>query len=189
MKNFFGLEVVELINNTLTNLTKIWKRNWEMANSNENLLMVVTGILQRWQLIFYGTATNPIRIRSHQFNPVQTASQAYSSSVEYPFFFDQHRPVDEFRDTDFFARSGFQGYQGPYTGAASNVEASVTTLDGASNPLLTNRLPGDLSPSDDSFDSGKKIRQHDCDPQCDNQGCYGKGPTQCVACKSYRLDK
>ncbi|XP_051169950.1 furin-like protease 2 isoform X1 [Leptopilina boulardi] len=146
------------------------------------------GILQRWQLIFYGTSTNPIRLRSHQYNPVQTASQAYSSSVEYPFFFDQHRSADEFRDSDFFARSGFQGYQGPYTGAASNVEASVTTLDGASNPLLTNRLPGDLSPSDDSFDSGKKIRQQDCDPQCDIQGCYGKGPTQCVACKSYRLD-
>ncbi|KZC04039.1 Furin-like protease 2 [Dufourea novaeangliae] len=64
------------------------------------------GILKKWQLIFYGTATNPIRIRTRQFNP---------------------------------------GYQGP------------------------------------------KIL-HDCDPQCDPQGCYGKGPTQCIACKNYRLD-
>ncbi|XP_066589847.1 furin-like protease 2 isoform X2 [Prorops nasuta] len=121
------------------------------------------GILKKWQLIFYGTSTNPIRTRTRQFNP---------------------------------------GYQGPYAAAASNIEASVATLDGSSAPLLTNRLPGDTgaaatfdSPSAPSssqiaagsLDPTRRIR-HDCDPQCDEQGCYGKGPTQCVGCKSYRLD-
>ncbi|XP_014467641.1 PREDICTED: furin-like protease 2 isoform X2 [Dinoponera quadriceps] len=120
------------------------------------------GILKKWQLIFYGTATNPIRLRNRHFNP---------------------------------------SYQGPYTGAASNVQASVATLDGSSAPLLTNRLPGDVSSAaaydsplaasssqaDGSLDTTRRIL-HDCDPQCDSQGCYGKGPTQCVACKNYRLD-
>ncbi|XP_043278342.1 furin-like protease 2 isoform X2 [Venturia canescens] len=119
------------------------------------------GILKKWQLIFYGTATNPIRIRTRPFNPT---------------------------------------YQGAYVGSASNLDASVATLDGSAAPILTNRLPGDrASPSaatgDDaassslqgSLDPSRRI-SHDCDPQCDHQGCYGKGPTQCVACKTHRLD-
>ncbi|XP_012281896.1 furin-like protease 2 [Orussus abietinus] len=107
------------------------------------------GILKKWQLIFYGTATNPIRIRMQQYN---------------------------------------QGYQGPYSGAASDVQASVATLDGSSAPLLTNQLPGDTANVlAGSLDPTKRIL-HDCDPQCDPQGCYGKGPTQCIACKTYRLD-
>ncbi|XP_015590676.1 furin-like protease 2 isoform X3 [Cephus cinctus] len=107
------------------------------------------GILKKWQLIFYGTATNPIRIRTQQFSP---------------------------------------NYQGPFTGAASNVQASVATLDGSSAPLMTNQLPEDAANVlTGSLDPAKRIL-HDCDPQCDLQGCYGKGPTQCVACKAYRLD-
>ncbi|XP_047368153.1 furin-like protease 2 isoform X1 [Vespa velutina] len=158
------------------------------------------GILKKWQLIFYGTATNPIRIRTRQFNPVQAHSPF--SSVHYPFSIDDDPLAQDHRDdTDFFAPSTFQSYQGPYAGAASNVHASVATLDGSSAPILTNRLPGDTaaasgfdSPSvpssqiaDGSLDTTRQIL-HDCDPQCDSQGCYGKGPTQCVACKNYRLD-
>ena len=159
--------------------------------SNVSFPLGVTGILKKWQLIFYGTATNPIRIRTRQFNPVQTPLQAYSSPVQYQYPFAQQplTPVRDHYDTDFFPPSAFQGYQSPYVGAASNLEASVATLDGSSGSLLTNRLPGDQSLSDGSFDPTKRIQHHDCDPQCDAQGCYGKGPTQCVACKSYRLDK
>nr|CAD7264540.1 unnamed protein product [Timema shepardi] len=29
---------------------------------------------------------------------------------------------------------------------------------------------------------------YDCDTECDHQGCYGQGPTQCVACGHYKLD-
>lgn len=173
-----------------------------------SLPCIYTGILKKWQLIFYGTATNPIRIRTRQFNPVQAHSPF--SSVHYPFSIDDDPLAQDHRgDTDFFAPSTFQSYQGPYAGAASNVHASVATLDGSSAPILTNRLPGDVvaaaaggagssgfdSPSvpssqmaDGSLDTTRQIL-HDCDPQCDSQGCYGKGPTQCVACKNYRLDK
>ncbi|KAL2735958.1 furin-like protease 2 isoform X1 [Vespula squamosa] len=164
-------------------------------------LWISAGILKKWQLIFYGTATNPIRIRTRQFNPVLEAHSPFSS-VQYPFSIDDDPLAQDHRgDIDFFAPSTFQSYQGPYAGAASNVHASVATLDGSSAPLLTNRLPGDTaaasgfdSPSvsssqiaDGSLDTTRQIL-HDCDPQCDSQGCYGKGPTQCVACKNYRLD-
>lgn len=161
------------------------------------LSFAVTGILKKWQLIFYGTATNPIRIRTRQFNPVHSSY----ASVHYPYPVDDDQLALGHRgDVDFFPSSTFQGYQGyPYVGAASNVQASVATLDGSSAPILTNRLPGDTSSSfdspssssqvgDDSLDTTRKIL-HDCDPQCDPQGCYGKGPTQCIACKNYRLDK
>lgn len=156
----------------------------------------VSGILKKWQLIFYGTATNPIRIRTRQFNPVHSAY----SSAHYPFTIDDDPLQLAYPgNPDFFSTSTFQDYQGPYLGAGSNVQASVATLDGSSAPILTNRLPGDVSsasafdsPSaaqvDGSLDTSRRIL-HDCDPQCDLQGCYGKGPTQCVACKNYRLDK
>ncbi|RLU19494.1 hypothetical protein DMN91_008051 [Ooceraea biroi] len=159
------------------------------------------GILKKWQLIFYGTSTNPIRIRTRQFNPVHSAYIS-SHSVRYPFTVDDPLQLSGYPgNSDFFSASTFQSYQGPYAGAASNIQASVATLDGSSASLLTNRLPGDVSsasafdsPSmassaqaDGTLDTARRIL-HDCDPQCDAQGCYGKGPTQCVACKNYRLD-
>lgn len=177
-------------------------QSWQKSTLLLNIIIIiftVTGILKKWQLIFYGTATNPIRIRTRQFNPVQ-AHSSYASA-HYPFPVDDDPLALGHRgDVDFFPSSTFQGYQGyPYVGAASNVQASVATLDGSSAPILTNRLPGDTSSSydspssssqvgDDSLDTTRKIL-HDCDPQCDSQGCYGKGPTQCIACKNYRLDK
>ncbi|XP_012252633.2 furin-like protease 2 isoform X2 [Athalia rosae] len=102
------------------------------------------GVLKKWQLIFYGTATNPIRIRTQQFNP---------------------------------------NYQGAFTGSASNVEESVANLDGsAASIILTNQLSNDIT------SNNNRLVNHNCDPQCDQQGCYGEGPTQCIACKNYRLD-
>ncbi|XP_058802575.1 furin-like protease 2 isoform X2 [Phymastichus coffea] len=104
------------------------------------------GILKKWQLIFYGTAANPIRIRNLQYN---------------------------------------SAYQGFYTGAASSFKSSMATLDSSSGSLMTNKLPElDASP----LEVTRHVQFHDCDSQCDIQGCYGKGPTQCVTCKSYRLD-
>lgn len=168
--------------------------------SLHHLVNFVTGILKKWQLIFYGTSTNPIRIRTRQFNPVHSAYRP-SHSLHYPFTVDDDPLSGYPGNSDFFSSSTFQSYQGSYTGAASNLQASVATLDGSSAPLLTNHLPGDVSsasafdsPSvassaqDGSLDTTRRIL-HDCDPQCDVQGCYGKGPTQCVACKNYRLDK
>ncbi|XP_031779685.1 furin-like protease 2 isoform X2 [Nasonia vitripennis] len=154
------------------------------------------GILKKWQLVFYGTASNPIRIRTKQYNPVQAPSEAQLSSIHYPAHYEraQAQPVRasdyDYPNADFFSTSGFQAYQDPYAGAASNVDPSMTTLDGSSGPLMTNRLPGDTAAVqlDGSLDPSRRVQLRDCDPQCDVQGCYGKGPTQCVACKNYRLD-
>lgn len=159
------------------------------------------GILNKWQLIFYGTATNPISIRSRQFNPVQqqthfspyNPSSALSSSLPHVHSLAAERHVSNI--FDFFQPYAFQNYQGPYTGAASNVQSSVASLDGSPAPILTNRLPGNSDSIDDinrslqgSLDPSRTVL-HNCDPQCDHQGCYGPGPTECIACKAYRLDK
>lgn len=166
------------------------------VGASSNVELTVTGILKKWQLIFYGTATNPIRIRTRQFNPVQTNSYPYYNAPSYGYPALRATAPELQSDIDFFRPSAFQGYQGPYVGSASNVDASVATLDGSSAPILTNRLPGDAGTAADdvsrslqgSLDPSRRIL-HDCDPQCDHQGCYGKGPTQCVGCKTYRLDK
>ncbi|XP_046429629.1 furin-like protease 2 isoform X1 [Neodiprion fabricii] len=133
------------------------------------------GILKKWQLIFYGTATNPIRIRTQQFNPVQA-----NPSILSPFS-QTHLPQG-FYNSDFFGVSAFQTYQGAFTGSASNVQESVASLDGSAASILTNQLPNDVASNSDRF-----VNQR-CDPQCDSQGCYGDGPTHCIACKNYRLD-
>lgn len=170
------------------------------------------GILKKWQLIFYGTSTNPIKLRSDQHNnPVYAHSPHASSSADYPYSVDAPLlPRGHLGYNHFFPSSGFQSYQGPYLGAASNVQASVATLDGSSVHILTNRLPGGISPASavdssvvatlpipsssssqgdvGSLDPTKRILRN-CDPQCDSQGCYEEGPTQCIACKNFRLDK
>ncbi|XP_074107008.1 furin-like protease 2 isoform X1 [Cotesia typhae] len=151
------------------------------------------GILKKWQLIFYGTATNPIRLRTRQFNPVHHQSY-YSSYNPSELSFPHDRSLggsDQHNEFDF-RQSVFQNYPSAYAGAASNIQSSVASLDGSPASILTNRLPGDVS--DDisrslqgSLDPSKRVL-HDCDPQCDHQGCYGTGPTECIACKTYRLD-
>lgn len=59
-------------------------------------------------------------------------------------------------------------------------QSSVATLGGG-------KLPGE-GDGEPAGMEGRKVL-HTCDPQCDAKGCYGKGPTQCVACKHFRLDK
>jgi proprotein convertase subtilisin/kexin type 5 len=77
----------------------------------------------------------------------------------------------------------FQNFPNIYSVSGSDPEASVASLnDGASKDrsLQENLMGAD--------DSSKKVL-HSCDPECDAQGCYGKGPTQCIGCKHYKLDK
>ncbi|XP_063242489.1 furin-like protease 2 [Bacillus rossius redtenbacheri] len=38
------------------------------------------------------------------------------------------------------------------------------------------------------LDAGRAVLLRGCDAECDAQGCYGAGPTQCVACRNYVLD-
>lgn len=127
------------------------------------------GILSKWQLIFYGTQTNPIRMRSEQnrySHPSPTESE----------FTPPIQPINYNYNPDLYTY-----YPGVFSQAASNPEQAITTLDGHNIPI----------PQRENVmaDSNNKIVLHDCDPECDQQGCYGRGPTQCVACKRYRLDK
>ncbi|KAL1453686.1 hypothetical protein WDU94_010006 [Cyamophila willieti] len=149
------------------------------------------GILKKWQLIFYGTSTNPIRLRTRnpgfQGTPfaVQPAQQRASSVPSTTVF-------------GGFPSSGFSSFGSdlfnqPFRnlpdlfGAGSNMDVSVATLNsrssgsGFSNPSMSLQVSGNRPIE------GQQVL-HDCDPECDGQGCFGKGPGQCIACRQYRLD-
>ncbi|XP_038221836.1 furin-like protease 2 [Zerene cesonia] len=125
------------------------------------------GILKKWQLIFYGTAVDPIKLRSKRPPPFgfSTAVDGYDSVGDF------------FYNTDAF--TNYQNYPTLFA-AGSDPEKAIARLDGHNVP----------SPHGESVlaDSNDKRVMHECDPECDSQGCYGKGPTQCIACKHYRLD-
>ncbi|XP_059222311.1 furin-like protease 2 isoform X2 [Stomoxys calcitrans] len=128
------------------------------------------GILSKWQLIFYGTAVQPMRLKS------DLVSQPIRDPVyTFPTESDLGQPLNS--DNQF---SSFINFQNLYTGAGSNPEQVVTTVDGHNIPTPQRQNV--------MADSNNKLVLHDCDPECDSQGCYGRGPTQCVACKHYRLD-
>lgn len=138
------------------------------------------GILSKWQLIFYGTSTNPVRLKGGDLQ--NTGSLRRPPGVN-PFVFptdsDLNSQAGPYYNSDPYA--GFANYQNLYTGAGSNPEQAVATVDGHNIPTPQHQNV--------MADSNNKLVLHDCDPECDSQGCYGRGPTQCVACKHYRLDK
>jgi proprotein convertase subtilisin/kexin type 5 len=153
-------------------------------------LLFPPGILKKWQLIFYGTATNPIRLRPSSSSsglsglPQQSASQN-------PFVFSNSQSPSASPTLDsnsYYSGSsfnpGFQNFPNIYSVSGSDPEASLAPLNDAAgkDPALQENLMGA------GDDSSKKVL-HNCDPECDPQGCYGKGPTQCISCKHYKLDK
>ncbi|XP_055539465.1 furin-like protease 2 isoform X1 [Wyeomyia smithii] len=138
------------------------------------------GILSKWQLIFYGTDQNPIRLK----NEGQRSSSAYASLN--PFVFPTETDINQpalsggnFYQQDLYSNS--MNYPYLFSGAGSGIDKTVTTLNGHNIP--TAQRENVMADS-----NNKLVVLHDCDPECDQQGCYGKGPTQCVACKHYRLD-
>ncbi|XP_055634461.1 furin-like protease 2 isoform X2 [Toxorhynchites rutilus septentrionalis] len=138
------------------------------------------GILSKWQLIFYGTNQNPIRLK----NAGQRGSSAYTNLN--PFVFPTETDLNQpslsggnFYQSDLYSNS--MNYPFLFSGAGSSIDKSVTTLNGHNIP--TAQRENVMADS-----NNKLVVLHDCDPECDQQGCYGKGPTQCVACKHYRLD-
>lgn len=140
------------------------------------------GVLSKWQLIFYGTQTNPVRVKSDIENTSARAIASSSSGI-----FQRNGGEWEWNaDTNLFSNgnnfNGFVNYQNSFTGAGSNVNKKYATVDGRTIP--TSQRENVMADS-----NNKLVILHDCDPECDQQGCYGRGPTQCVACKHYRLDK
>ncbi|XP_036319238.1 furin-like protease 2 isoform X2 [Rhagoletis pomonella] len=137
------------------------------------------GILSKWQLIFYGTAVQPMRLKSDLMQQQMRVS-AGVNPYTYPTESDLGQPTNDggYYNADQFA--GYLNYQNLFTGAGSNPEQAVATVDGHNIPTPQRQNV--------MADSNNKLVLHDCDPECDSQGCYGRGPTQCVACKHYRLD-
>lgn len=134
------------------------------------------GILSKWQLIFYGTQTNPIRLKT---DPGHTRDSSQRVPFVFPTDSDLNQPLSYNYNSDLY--SGYVNYQNLFNGAASTNDQTVTGLDGHNIPTPQREIV--------MADSNNKIVLHDCNAECDQQGCYGRGPTQCVACKHYRLDK
>lgn len=151
------------------------------------------GVLSKWQLIFYGTQTNPIRLKT------DTESSSARAVASNSNIFGQ----TNWADSNLFANNfnGFVNYQNSFIGAGSNVNKKYATPDGRTFP--TSQHENVMADS-----NNRVVILHDCDPECDSklilfrriledfklfiatgQGCYGRGAFNCVACKHYRLDK
>ncbi|KAH8385207.1 hypothetical protein KR200_005715, partial [Drosophila serrata] len=163
------------------------------------------GILSKWQLIFYGTSSQPMRLKSSELlnnggGPPQLRSSPIGSHTN-PFLFPSAsnigQPANEGGNfnTDSFA--SYLNYQNIFTSAGSNPEPATATLDGhnvntssaaveAAAPITS--VTQLMSSTNDARAGSKLTILHSCDAECDSSGCYGRGPTQCVACSHYRLD-
>lgn len=143
------------------------------------------GILTKWQLIFYGTQSNPIRLKydstryssfsgnpnGQNFAPPATQTDVNQAPAAGNAYYGQE-PFNGFLN--------YNNYQNYYVGASSNVDNVIAEGSNVPNLQRDNVI---------AEQNNRLVISHDCDPECDNQGCYGHGPTQCVACKHYRLDK
>lgn len=136
------------------------------------------GVLARWQLIFYGTQINPIRLKTDGQSSTTRGVNPFISPTETDLA--QSSIGSSIYDNNY---SGFVNYQNIFASAGSNIDKIYTSFEGQHN-IPTSQRQNSLADS-----NNKLVILHDCDPECDQQGCYGRGPTQCVACKHYRLDK
>ncbi|KAJ8941052.1 hypothetical protein NQ318_006826 [Aromia moschata] len=134
------------------------------------------GVLKKWQLIFYGTSVNPVRLR-----PTNGArSTPWKSPLNTFTFPTQSQPVTQVTDNFFDADNIFKGlnnFPNVYSFAASDPEAAVSSLDGKK-----------VRDNENNIDADEETKEN-CDDQCDDQGCFGRGPTKCIACKNKRMDK
>lgn len=133
------------------------------------------GILKKWQLIFYGTNVNPIRLRG-----AGTGSSPWRSALSS--FPTQPQPItldavtDNFYAFDEFRR--FKDFSVPYSFAGSDAHDTVAALDSKKTILRDNNR----------IDADDETKEN-CDEQCDDQGCFGQGPNKCIACRNKRMDK
>ncbi|XP_017962667.1 furin-like protease 2 isoform X1 [Drosophila navojoa] len=140
------------------------------------------GILSKWQLIFYGTSTQPMRLKSELLN-TQLRNNPIASN---PFLFSSAsnigQPANEGGNFNTDSYASYLNYQNLFSSAGSSPEIATATLDGQNvSAALAAQSPN--GPNGDN-----NLIQYSCDAECDSLGCYGRGPTQCVACSHYRLD-
>ncbi|XP_060524028.1 furin-like protease 2 [Cylas formicarius] len=135
------------------------------------------GLLKKWQLIFYGTSVNPVRLRPS--NGIRsTPWKSPTNTFTFPSQGQAVTPVNNnFFDADVF--KGFNDFPHVYSFSGSDPEQAVSSLDGKNTRVRENS---------NSIDFDEETKEG-CDEQCDNQGCFGGGPTKCIACKNKRMDK
>lgn len=138
------------------------------------------GIIKKWQLIFYGTNVNPIRPKQQQ---QQQQNNQWKSPLNTFTFPTQAEPIvqDVVTDNNFFNAEvfkGFNNYPNIYSFAGSDPEQAISSLDGKKVRDDVNAIVNDEEETKDG-----------CDEQCDEQGCFGRGPDRCIACKNKRMDK
>lgn len=138
------------------------------------------GILKKWQLIFYGTSVNPIRLRSS--SSPSTSWKSPLNTFTFPTHSDaitQETPVtvSDYFNSDLFR--GFNNFPNIYTFSGSDPEEVISSMDGKKTKIRDN---------DNRIDLDEETKEN-CDPECDDQGCYGKGADKCIACRNKRLDK
>nr|CAD7434599.1 unnamed protein product [Timema monikensis] len=117
-----------------------------------------SGILKKWQLVFFGTAANPIRIKSKE----QKSEKQQTDFVE-------HFDSSIFNEQDFVNTQSI---------SENDQNTLVSLMDDVNN----------ISIQKSEKYMNRKI-QNNCDPECDFQGCYGEGPSLCVACRHHKLGK
>lgn len=132
--------------------------NLQILNAGNNHA-TQPGILKKWQLIFYGTAIDPVRLRSKGY---------YNSNNVY-------QEEKTYHINDVYDASEYSQF-------LNEIELGVSDRRNYPKNIPSAQRKNVLA------DANDKQVQRMCDPECDSQGCYGKGPTQCVACKHYRLD-
>lgn len=142
------------------------------------------GVLSKWQLIFYGTQTNPIRLKSDVENTSARAVSPSTGDIFAQSNWNEWNGGAGAGESNLFANNynGFVNYQNTFTGAGSSVNKKYATLDGRTIP--TSQRGNVIADS-----NNRLVILHDCDPECDQNGCYSKGAEMCVACKHFRLDK
>lgn len=87
---------------------------------------IFSGILQKWQLIFYGTATNPIRLRTPQSSLATQQAQAQASSSSSSFNF----PSNNFYSTgDIFNNPAFRNLPNIFSVAGSDPKVSSSIFE------------------------------------------------------------
>lgn len=143
------------------------------------------GVLKKWQLIFYGTNTNPIRLKQSYSSGVSGsgAYSGYSSQPSAPpassFVFPGPQSGPSPSAVPYSVFHDYSSASSVYSGQGSEIDTAISDPNGSD--VESDNLVGA------GEDSSKRVL-HDCDEQCDSQGCYGKEPHQCISCKIYRLD-
>lgn len=139
------------------------------------------GILKKWQLIFYGTSVNPIRLRpSGNIRSTPWKTPLYNT-FGVPTESDVITSDQVVTDNSFFSSEwfkGFNNYPNIYSFAGSDPEEAVSSLDGKKAIVRDGN----------SIDNDVETKEN-CDDQCDDQGCFGNGPNKCIGCRNKRMDK